>query len=161
MYAANFLATYGAWFLTLRRCRSPAKAASWAEFGLRTRTSMWFASTADTRAEAAPAGISISTAGVPTCSRGCGCLPSYTAKKRHSTIILPRSWNLKRRLACGVTTSVMHRRNRSLAKFWWKARLPKKPQPANALPRIQARRAWDRKAEDNVADRLQRLGLMA
>jgi hypothetical protein len=32
---------------------------------------------------------------------------------------------------------------------------------ANDLSPIQAQRAWDRQAEDNVADRLQRLGLMA
>jgi len=64
-------------------------------------------------ARGTPAGIFTSTAGAPMCSRGCGCLPLYTARKKIYTTPWPRNWTSKRRRGCGVTTSAAPARNRN------------------------------------------------
>ena len=64
---------------------SPARAVSSGASGSRTRTTTSCDSTARTAAADTRAGTSTSTAGGPTCSRGCGCPRLSTAKKKICT----------------------------------------------------------------------------
>jgi len=69
----------------------------------------------------------------------------------------------ERRRACGATTSANVREEQELNKVLVEAQTPVNDQSeaANDYSPFQAERSWDRQAEDNVTERLERQGLIA
>jgi len=126
--------------------RKAARDASPAASGWKTRASMSFASTVPITAADTRVGISISTAGAPTCSRASGCRHLSTAKKRSSLRAEQEARFQSADAASGVTTLATPRRNRT-QQDPVEGPANDETTTANDLSPIQAQRSWDRQAE--------------
>ena len=141
--------------------KSRARAASWAASGWKIRTSTSCALTALTAAADTPAGISISTAGAPMCSRNLW-LPAFIySEEKDLHYALAKKLDFKAQTRLWGYNLGHAAQEQELSKILVETPVTDETKNANDLSPVQAQRSWDRQAEDNVTDRLQRIGLIA
>ena len=92
-------------------------------------------------------------------------LPGLFTAKNPTTVVArsARRFISKRRLAFGVTRCPARLATRRLRKSWWtrRNRFVTRPDTAQDASPVQSERMWEREAEDNILERLQKTGVMA